>query len=560
MSTPQCLMRNRHGSAWYARIHIPRHLRPLLNGRTEVRKSSGTTDKRQASRFAVLFWAECQAFFGLLEQSMGRKKSADNNSLRVGLTTGQDVFGREFKFDFGGDKNPEAAKLEMQALQQVQAESRSTLELLKHSPETLAAILTSNGPKPQAQAQERDLPESTMTWEQLYAAYEQAELARAGDPTHRLTLKTHNDYKGYRELWREYFSGRDVHTIKRKDITDIEAWLKRLPAGFTKKQMSPASAIAMAISGNHNHPIVAAATYNHYQRQLAGLLKYAHRIGAHNNDLSSSIAQINAKLGKKIVRHPFTIEDLTMIFCGERYISNFGEGHLKTPFPARFWIPLIAVFSGARLDEISQLKVSDVRYDESADCHYLNIAGKEDNAPDGKPKHVKNRNSIRPIPIHASLVTIGFLRYWANLLDQGDPEASLFGLARAPDGKWGSPVTKWFSNKSSGSKGFIERCGVTSQGNATGGLSWSKSFHGFRHTVIDNLRDRQKCLPNGSRIAEEDIGLVVGHLSDENSKLETRNYGHGDRNLLFRKEVIALIHYPGVDFESIAWPHSALHG
>ncbi len=70
------------------------------------------------------------------------------------------------------------------------------------------------------------------------------------------------------------------------------------------------------------------------------------------------------------------------------------------------------------------------------------------------------------------------------------------------------------------------------------GERWTKTFHSFRHTTIDNLRGKQ--LNNGQFIREQDIGLAMGH---EKGKLETANYGADRSQLQLRKAVIEAIKY-----------------
>ena len=79
------LMRNRHGSMWYSRVYVPRHLQCLLHGRKELRKSTKCTDKRQAGRVALRYWAECQSLFDQLEYDVAKKKKS--GSFQIGYAT-----------------------------------------------------------------------------------------------------------------------------------------------------------------------------------------------------------------------------------------------------------------------------------------------------------------------------------------------------------------------------------------------------------------------------------------------------------------------------------------
>lgn len=73
----------------------------------------------------------------------------------------------------------------------------------------------------------------------------------------------------------------------------------------------------------------------------------------------------------------------------------------------RFWIPVVLFYTGARLDEISQLHVSDVKY---SPVPHLLCENLEDEDP-ALAKLLKNETSHRTIPIPDELLNLGFLDY-----------------------------------------------------------------------------------------------------------------------------------------------------
>lgn len=78
------------------------------------------------------------------------------------------------------------------------------------------------------------------------------------------------------------------------------------------------------------------------------------------------------------------------------------------------------------------------------------------------------------------------------------------------------------------------------------GEKWTKTFHSYRHTVIDSLRGGR--LGTGEFIREEDIALVVGH---EKGKNQTADYGQDRSQLELRRAVVEAIEYKGVNFENL---------
>ena len=118
-------------------------------------------------------------------------------------------------------------------------------------------------------------------------------------------------------------------------------------------------------------------------------------------------------VGKRDKRHPFSAEQLRSIFnaplyrgCqdGDRGYAKPGNHH---PRNFRVWVTLLALHSGMRLGEITQLDVADIRSFEGIPCFVISeasLVGCSD-------KNLKTGASERIVPIHRSLIECGFLDY-----------------------------------------------------------------------------------------------------------------------------------------------------
>lgn len=167
-------------------------------------------------------------------------------------------------------------------------------------------------------------------------------------------------------------------------------------------------------------------------------------------------------------RASFTDEDFKAIFStpiytrGERPRGGGGE--------AAKWIPLLAAYTGARLEEIGQLQVDDVALVTDVWCIDINER-------DGKS--AKTKSSIRKVPLHSDLIShFGFLSYVDQRRKVGS-KARLFpelteDKTGVLTGSWG----KFFGRTLRGSvaKGG---CGIEDR---------SKVFHSFRHTFKTRAR------------------------------------------------------------------------
>ncbi len=176
---------------------------------------------------------------------------------------------------------------------------------------------------------------------------------------------------------------------------------------------------------------------------------------------------------------PFEPEELKAIFgtpvftAGERPIGGRGD--------AAYWLPLLALFTGARLGELTSLRASDVTRHPLVGCVCIHIT------TDAKAgKRLKNRHSERVVPIHPQLIELGFLEYVTAQSKSRGANAWLFPLV-APGTTGTKTWSKWFGR-------YIRAHGV---------IDPAKVFHSFRHNFIDALR--------AAGVAEEINNALAGH-------------------------------------------------
>ena len=129
-------------------------------------------------------------------------------------------------------------------------------------------------------------------------------------------------------------------------------------------------------------------------------------------------------------------------------------------------MPLISLFSGARLEEIGQLRLNDLKSENG--IHFFDLREIDDTP--GQSTTRKTRSSRRRVPIHQALIKSGLLAYADGQRQQG--AVRLFPDLREYDGKTTHYFSKWW--------GRYAREFVTQDRD--------KTFHSFRHRVVDELR------------------------------------------------------------------------
>lgn len=215
---------------------------------------------------------------------------------------------------------------------------------------------------------------------------------------------------------------------------------------------------------------------------------------------------------------PFTQKDLTEIFaapvfCGcksERYWNQPGSEVLfESP---KYWLPLLALFTGARLGEIAALDIADVRDRDS--IKYLQIN-----------KALKNGQSKRIVPVHSELVRLGFLDFVQRMKQRG--QARLFPNLRQDKttGRYSDVSSKAFTRFLKTHK--IKRPKI--------------SFHSFRHNFEDAARD--------CGLEQVVTDRLMGHKSPGMSA----RYGKGHSLERLNSE-IQKIHYRDLDLRHLHVP------
>jgi len=527
MAQGQFLIRNRHCNQWYGRVIIPQTLREHFHGKREFRRSLKTSDKTTAKRRALEFWVECQNGFERIEQEA-------NDPMRYIET--HDALGRKHVFDLDNPKDEQKLAREMHE------NANKLLAKFADNPEVLERLLAINDnalKQPTNQTTPEPKPETVTPCHEAIDLYIQ-KLTTQGRKGKKLSQRTLLNYQGRLRFWQEVLEQTPVHELTLKGLAEIQTWMTRLPTNYTKKGTSTAKAIKMAQDSDSKHATISDKTRAEYLGQLKGFLEYALSCGFITNELSRHIEIPNTKQTKAVERLPFTPDDLQKIFPKD-YGIDFGKKSAVLDWDVRYWFPLIALYSGARLEEIGQLKTDDIQTCPDTGIIYFNITDMGVSG-DGEKKHAKNKNSVRPIPVHSTLIEIGFLDY-VEKRKADKKDKSLFKLKRDNQGRLGKGLSNWFSRfearKNGGHIiGYIERRNVSSKGTYETGERWTKTFHSFRHTAIDNLRGGK--LANGQFIREQDIGLVMGH---EKGKLETANYGMDRSQLELRQAVIEAIQY-----------------
>lgn len=208
-------------------------------------------------------------------------------------------------------------------------------------------------------------------------------------------------------------------------------------------------------------------------------------------------------------KHMFTPDELIKIFDPVRMNAILN--------PMDFWGVLIALLTGARLNEIFQLRVADVRIVEGVRVFDIQEITEGNN--------LKTMSSPRLIPVHETLLNLGLLDYLEDVLSL--PNASkltlLFPFLNRYEQGYGDVPSQRFT-------ALLQDLGIHKPR--------FKTFHSMRHTVNQKLKE--------GRVSREWREMLLGQKSDR----EYVNDGYGGKAPIAALKDMAL---PALTFDEIKW-------
>lgn len=357
---------------------------------------------------------------------------------------------------------------------------------------------------PVVQAQGDSVPPQGIPLSELFEIW-----VRERNPAQR----TASDFHRHVSYFIELHGDLSVTAITRDHVRQFKDALLSCPKGQGKETRGLSFRQLLKYGETHpDAPKVSARTIN--DKALAALrtvLSYANRNGYRDGNPASDIRVETSKV-KQEKYHPFTVEDLTAIFRSPIYTT--GERPTKGGGEAAKWLPLLALFTGARREELGQLHVSDIKSEN--DIPFIDMTR------EAEDKQFKTESSKRRIPLHSELVKLGFLDYVEERRAAGDThlfpglKVSSGGKRTAVWGNWWGPYMRQHS-------------GIDDP---------RKVFHSFRHTVKDAFRE-----------AEVEATLrdqLMGHAG----RTEGDKYGSG-YSLKALAKGMEKLRYPGLDLSHI---------
>ncbi len=326
-------------------------------------------------------------------------------------------------------------------------------------------------------------------------------------PDKNLAEDNRRHMEGYVRLFAKVLGDKPMNKVIREDIVKWVRALEKVRTSYGKGGRDHAKSIETIIKESKGKPTLSETTINkhvaHVKQVFSTALRH-HRFATSDeiDDMFSDIP-LSDSVPKAQKRVNWPLAKLNALFqspiwtgtqSAEDDRSKRWQSGKFIYVDAYWWLPVVALHTGARLEELAQLQHSDLKPDDDG-LLYLDITDLEE-------RRVKTLTSIRMVPVHPFLLELGFHelfipgkkgRVFSELKQAGRPL------------KWGGQYSEDFTEY---------RRAVNLYKNLM-------DFHAFRHSFVSAMR-------SFARVDSELVGKLVGHVHDpEAGKVRTTaSYTH----------------------------------
>lgn len=445
------------GGVYYFRMGIPAELRPRFDGRREIKHSLRTKDRDEAKRLIPDHTKAAQRLLEQARQGVGGDQATQ--------PTSRPSPARAARLRALQDRDREQLELS-----EIEADTIWRHEEEREEREPLADHLAMRLASPDAELTPVEAAAKDLLADQrfeLELEIEQAANARMA--RYAVTEQPAPEPKG---------KGAYL------DTEILDGWAtERKPSARGKAAYASSARLFNSLMGRKSAELITKADVMAYKQKLIAdpsrsqinvrdHLAYLRTLlawAAQNDVIEANPAkEVRIMVTEKGEgRKDFDIDDLSALFAGPVHAK--GERPKGCGGEAAYWLPLLALFMGARREELGQLRVSDVRQapyvdgnDQRQQAWCIDIT----DAPDDEAlaNQVKNAASRRLIPLHPKLIELGFITYVQSVPRAGRvfPELKAVGVGQKLTDKWG----QWFGQ-------YKKQVGISDR---------NKVFHSFRHT------------------------------------------------------------------------------
>ena len=490
VQNPSYLLKSRHG-IWYFQIQIPKKFRTSQK-RQLFKKSLRTTNRLLALKKSRLWWLKME------ENDFRWEDEAENHNEQY--HSGKLIYQQLNKLDSNDTYEIH------EFLNSLSIDEENSLKFYSDKLEhQTPPIISQSTNKTQSfllsELTEKFISEKKINW---------------GDKQ-----KESNENKDYRPkiiLFIEIVGNKQGNQLTKQDVIKYKESLFKIPRNKSKVKIYRDKSVTELINSEiPENDLLSKTTVKNHFVVIGAFLDWIGQNGYCDSSLRTPLHGVikKTKLDSDY-RDVFTEDDLKLLFNNDYYFRN------KHATASKYWVSL---FTGARVNEICQLYVSDIKLIE--EVWVIDINESDD-------KKLKTLNSQRQVPIHSILIKqLKFIEFVDKMRGK---QIRLFPeLTESREG-YSHSYSKWFNRtyKKNVNVGQLD--------------AEQKNFHSFRH----NFGNYYKQLGG---IDEYRVAELIGHKC-QTTDITYDRYGKSSA-IKQKKELIEKIKFDFIEFEKFRiWAQS----
>ncbi|MEJ1508459.1 site-specific integrase [Escherichia coli] len=273
----------------------------------------------------------------------------------------------------------------------------------------------------------------------------------------------------------------------RADMLKVRDVLQQLPKN--RKQRFKDAPLADLLSREDKTDCLDVVTINNkYLIKMAAVFRWAVRNDLIKKNMTEGLELKVPQRKASGARNAFSTEQVGQLLVAAKAYSQKTSGR-----PYHYYVTALAAITGARLNEIAQLQVKDVRTTEAGTV-YIHINEDDSSLPG---KSIKNAHSDRCVPLvdgAYGFILADFMALVETRRGADGDDAMVFDGLRLMKNGYGEQVSKWF-NRTLLPKVLVDRSGL--------------AFHSFRHTVATQLKQHGVELAYAQAIMGHSSGSIT---------------------------------------------------
>ncbi|EMS9148978.1 site-specific integrase [Shigella flexneri] len=273
----------------------------------------------------------------------------------------------------------------------------------------------------------------------------------------------------------------------RADMLRVRDVLQQLPRN--RKQRFKDVPLADLLSREDKTDCLDVVTINNkYLIKMAAVFRWAVRNDLIKKNMTEGLELKVPQRKASGARNAFSTEQVGQLLVAAKAYSQKTSGK-----PYHYYVTALAAITGARLNEIAQLQVKDVRTTEAGTV-YIHINEDDSSLPG---KSIKNAHSDRCVPLvdgAYGFILADFMALVETRRGADGDDAMVFDGLRLMKNGYGEQVSKWF-NRTLLPKVLVDRSGL--------------AFHSFRHTVAAQLKQHGVELAYAQAIMGHSSGSIT---------------------------------------------------